>query len=58
MMASIMADQQEVALAIDLDALVCTEQLWADGVHWSVHADAPEFTSEPHPDVQHRGVAP
>ena len=47
MMALIIADQQGVTLTVDLDALVCTEQLWADRFHWSVHANASDLTSEP-----------
>ena len=57
MKASIMADQQEVALAVDLDAMVCTEQLWADRFHWSVHANASDITFESHSDAQHRGAS-
>ena len=47
MMASIMSDRQEVALAVGLDALVHAEKLRADRVWWSVHVDTPDLTPEP-----------
>ena len=47
MMASIMSDRQEVALAVGLDELVHAEKLQADRVWWSVHADPPDLTPEP-----------
>ena len=47
MMASIMSDRQEVALAVGLDVLVRAEKLRADRVRWSVCADPPDLTPEP-----------
>ena len=46
MMASIMAGQQEVALAVGLDTLVRTEKLRADRVWWAARADRPDLTPE------------
>ena len=46
MMASIMAGQQEVALVVGLDTLVCTEKLRADRVRWAARADRPDLTPE------------
>ena len=47
MMALMMADRPDIALAVGLNSLVRTEKLRADRVRWTVRAEVPESTPEP-----------